>query len=273
MDAPPRQPDPSDLSDTDWAIWEPMLPPPFSVGAPRETHFREVVHAIEDVLRTGCAGTALPHDFPPEGTVRDDFHQGRRSGLRPRIHDASRARGREAVGKEPQPGAGSIESPTVKATRTSGQRGSDAGKKIDGVKRHILVDTLGLLRAVVVHPATIPDRDGAERVFAKAPLSGAWPRIRWVWADGGYAGKLIGWVASFCGWVLEIVQRNDDVKGFKLLPKRWVVERTCSGLSNYRRLSKHYEYWKETGETMISPAMIRLRLRRLAEEEPRATVS
>jgi putative transposase len=135
------------------------------------------------------------------------------------------------------------------------------------------VDTLGLLLAVVVHPANIQDRDGARLVFAKTKLTGAWPRLERVWADGGYAGKLITWVASFCQWVLEIVKRNDDVKGFKLLPKRWVVERTFSWLSNYRRLSKHYEYWNDTGETMIYLAMIRLMLRRLAEEEPGAVIS
>ena len=129
MDAPPRQPYPSDLSDTEWAILEPMLPRPFSVGAPRKTNFREVLNAIEYVLRTGCAWSALPHDFPPEGTVRDYFHQWRRSGLWQRIHDALRSRVREAAGKESQPSAGSIDSQTDKATRTSGQRGYDAGKK------------------------------------------------------------------------------------------------------------------------------------------------
>jgi putative transposase len=133
--------------------------------------------------------------------------------------------------------------------------------------------TLGLLLAVVVHPANIQDRDGAKLVFAEAQLSGAWPRMRRVWADGGYAGKLVEWVAFFCQWVLEIVKRNDDVKGFKLLPKRWVVERTFSWLSNYRRLSKHYEYWNDTAETMIYLAMIRLMLRRLAEEELKAAVA
>jgi putative transposase len=134
------------------------------------------------------------------------------------------------------------------------------------------VDTLGLVLAVVVHPANIQDRDGAKAVFAKAKLAGSWPRMARVWADGGYAGKLIKWVASFCGWILEIVKRNDDVKGFKLLPKRWVVERTFSWLSNYRRLSKHYEYGNETAEAMIYVAMIHLMLRRLAREKSRAGV-
>jgi len=129
------------------------------------------------------------------------------------------------------------------------------------------VDTLGLVLVVVVHAASIQDRDGAKLVFAKAKVMGPWLRMKHVWADGGYAGKLIAWVSSVCQWVLEVVKRNDGVKGFKLLPKRWVVERTFSWLSNYRRLSKHYEYRDETGEAMIHLAMIHLMLRRLTKKQ------
>jgi putative transposase len=125
---------------------------------------------------------------------------------------------------------------------------------------------MGLVLAVVVHSAKIQDRDGAKLVFARAQLKGPWPRVERVWADGGYAGKLIAWVSSLCQWVLEIVKRNDGGKGFPLLPKRWVVERTFSWLSNYRRLSKHYEYWDETGEALIHVAMIHLMLRRLTKK-------
>ena len=130
----------------------------------------------------------------------------------------------------------------------------------------MLVDTLGLIWAVVVHPAKIQDRDGAKLVFTRAQAQGHWRRMERVWADGGYAGNLIAWVFAFCQWVLEIVKRNDDVKGFKLLPRRWVVERTFSWLSNYRRLSKHYEYWNETGEAMIYVAMVHLMVRRLTKQ-------
>jgi len=273
MDVNPRNPYPSDLTDAQWTLLEPLLPPPVPAGRPRTTNLREVLNAIFYVLRTGCAWSALPNDLPPEGTVRDYFHRWRRHGLWQRIHDTLRDQVRESVGKVAAPSAGSIDSQTVKATRTSGERGYDAGKKINGVKRHILVDTLGLLLAVVVHPANIQDRDGAKLVFAKAKLLGPWSRMERVWADGGYAGKLIAWVASFCEWVLEIVKRNDDVKGFKLLPKRWVVERTFSWLSNCRRLSKHYEYWNETGEVMIHVAMIQLMLRRLTKKNPGTEVS
>ncbi|MDR3619519.1 MAG: IS5 family transposase [Paludisphaera borealis] len=256
-----RKPYASDLSDAEWAILEPFLPPRVPAGKPRTTDLREVLDAIFYVLTNGCAWHALPHDFPPEGTVRDYFHRWRRSGLWQRIHDALRRQVRVEAGKEPEPSAGSIDSQSVKATRTGGTRGYDAGKKINGIKRHLLVDTLGLVLAVVVHSAGIQDRDGAKLVFAKAKLRGGWPRMARVWADSGDAGKLIAWVATACRWPLEIVKRNDDVKGFRLLPKRWVVERTFSWLSNYRRLSKHYEYWDETGE-----AMIHLMLRRLAKQ-------
>jgi len=273
MDAQPRPSYPGDLTDAEWAILEPMLPPPVAAGAPRKTDFREVVDAILYLLENGCKWKALPHDFPPEGTVRDYFHPWRRSGLWEKIHDTLRSRVRIQAGKGPEPSAGCIDSQSVKATRTAGTRGYDAGKKINGVKRHILVDTLGLLLAVVVHAANIQDRDGAKLVFEKAKIEGTWPRMQRVWADGGYAGKLIAWVSSFCGWVLEIVKRNDDVKGFKLLPKRWVVERTFSWLSNYRRLSKHYEYWNETGEAMIHIVMIRVMVRRLTQKGPGTTIA
>jgi putative transposase len=138
------------------------------------------------------------------------------------------------------------------------------GKKINGVKRHLLVDTLGLVLAVVVHAASIQDRDGAKLVLERARAKGGWTRLQRLWADGGYAGKLVGWVWEMCHWVLEIVKRTDDIKGFKLLPKRWVVERTFGWLVQYRRLSKHYEYWEQTGEAMIHVAMTHLMLRRLA---------
>jgi putative transposase len=252
MDAPSRKPFPSDLTNARWAILEPLLPSP----GRREHHeppaSAKVLNAAFYLLANGCKWSTLPHDFPPEGTVRDDIHQWRRNGLWERIHDILRRQVGEQIGKEPEPNAGSIGSLFAKSAQTGGMRGYDAGKEIYGIKRHILVDTPGLVLAVVVHPANIHDRDGAKLVFEKAKLKGNWPRMLCVWADGGYAGKLIERVLAFCQWALEIVKRNDDVKGFKLLPKRWVVERTFSWLSNYRRLSKHYEYWNKTWTTRAS---------------------
>ena len=143
-----------------------------------------------------------------------------------------------------------------------GVRGYDAGKKIKGRKRHIVVDTLGLILAVVVHPADVQDRDGAKLVLSR--LKGQFERLQLIWADGGYSGVLIEWVHKFGGWLLEIVRRCDDVKGFKVLPHRWVVERTFGWLGRYRRLSKDYEGLTDTSEAMIYLAMINLMARRLS---------
>lgn len=133
---------------------------------------------------------------------------------------------------------------------------------MNGRKRHLLVDTTGLVLAVIVHAGNIQDRDGARLVLAK--IAQGMPRLKLIWADGGYAGQLIDWVKATCGWVLEIVKRSDDVKGFQVLPRRWVIERTFAWLGRYRRLSKDYEYLTETSETMIYAAMIQLMARRLA---------
>ena len=143
-----------------------------------------------------------------------------------------------------------------------GPRGYDAGKKIKGRKRHIVVDTLGLILAVVVHAANVQDRDGAKLVLEK--LRGVYPRLKKIWADGGYAGKLIEWTKSLGGWVLEIVKRSDSIVGFAVLPKRWIVERTFAWLGRYRRMSKDYETLPASSETMIYLAMINLMLHRLA---------
>jgi len=134
---------------------------------------------------------------------------------------------------------------------------------VNGRKRHILVDTIGLILGVVVHPANIQDRDGAKLLFEK--VKGNYPRLSLVWADGGYAGQLIGWLAHFCQWTLEIVKRN-ELPGFHILPRRWVVERTFGWIGRYRRMSKDYEELEENSEAMIYISMIRLMLKRLADE-------
>jgi putative transposase len=266
MEAATRRKYDTDLSDAEWALIEPLLPPSTNAGAPRTTNLREVVNAVFYVLRTGVAWRLLPHDFPPEGTVRDDFHRWRRSGLWQRIHDQLRTAVRVQAGREPEPTAGVIDSQTAKGTATTSAAGYDAGKKIKGRKRHLLVDTIGLVLVVVVHLANVQDRDGAKLVFARGGAECR--RLQTVWADGGYAGKLVDWVRETKSWTLEIVRRSDDQAGFHVLPRRWVVERTLSWISNCRRLSKDYEFHAATSEAMIHLAMTRLMLRRLATEPP-----
>jgi putative transposase len=259
---PTRQPYPSDLTDAQWTLLESLWPPAPGGGRHRTVDLGAIVNAILSVDKNGCAWRALPHDFPPEGTVRHYFHGWRRTGVWERILDSLRQEVRRQAGKENEPTAAIIDSQSVKGSRTSGRRGYDAGQKVNGTKRHLLVDPLGLLLCVVVHAANIQDRDGAKLVFARAKAKCA--GVRLVWADGGYAGKLIAWLWQCCGWVLEIVKRNELVKGWKLLPRRWVVERTISWLNGYRRLSRDYEYWPQTSEAFIQIAMIHLMLHRLA---------
>jgi putative transposase len=211
----------------------------------------------------------LPHDLPPWKTVYHYFRLWRKDGTWERIHSALRVEVRVTAGREPEPSAAVMDSQTVKTTETPGVRGYDAGKKVNGRKRHLLVDTLGLVLMVIVHAANIQDRDGAKLLLER--VQGRFPRLRLIWADGGYAGKLIDWVKTVFNWVLEIVKRSDDVKGFQVLPHRWVVERTFGWLGRYRRLSKDYEGLPESSEAMIYIAMIHLMVRRLGRQPQPAT--
>jgi len=252
---------PTDLSDKQWKLLEPMLPPPERFGRKRCVNLREIVNALCYLARAGCHWRLLPMEFPKWQTVYYYFSRWRETEWFIVLNDTLRQKLRRSVGKQSSPSAAIIDSQSVKTDEQAESKGYDAGKKVKGRKRHILVDTLGLLLKAKVLTADIQDRDGAKMLFSE--IKDQMPRLQLIWADGGYRGKLIEWVAVQCLWILEIVKRNDQLKGFIILPKRWIVERTFSWLNRNRRLSKDYERKIESSEAWLYLSMSILMLKRL----------
>jgi transposase len=259
------------MTDPQWALIEPLLPRtnPSLGGRPHVYSRRLVIDTISYVLVSGCAWRMVPHDLAPWSTAYHWFSTWTLDGTWDRVHDVLRDQVRIADGRDPQPSAAVLDSQSAKSSEGGEQIGYDAGKRVRGRKRHLLVDTLGLVLTVVVHSASVQDRAGAKLVLGG--VRQRFPLLGLVWVDGGYVNSvdagLVGWAQRSEGIEVVAVPRNADVKGFQVLPRRWVVERTFGWLARCRRLARDYERKTAHAEAMVKFAMIRLMAARLAGEE------
>ncbi len=241
---------------------EPLMPPQPLRGRKRRTDLRAVIDGIFYLLQSGCQWGLLPKDFPPKSTVHFYFKRFTGDGTWAAIHDALYRKTRDLEGRDDSPSYAIIDSQSVKTAHAGTERGFDGGKLVKGRKRHIVVDTLGLLLAVLVHSASLADSQQAPHLLKR--LLGKVPRLRVIFADKGYLGTPAGLIWRYFGWLWQVVHREQGQRGFVVLKKRWIVERTFSWFGGSRRLSKDYEYLPEVSEAMVLVCSIRVMIRRLA---------
>jgi len=253
----------SDMTDAEWGLIAPLMPPPRRLGRPRRVDLRAVMEAILYMASTGCQWRALPKDFPPRSTVQGYFYRWCEEGIWREVVATLVVKARLALGRDAAASLGIIDSQSVATTESGGPRGIDAAKRIKGRKRHIVTDTQGFMLDARVHPANVQDCHGAVPLLRS--LRRDFPELCHVLADRVYRGPQLLNALADCGpWIIEIVQRPKGVKGFHLLPRRWVVERTFAWLGRCRRLAKDFEATIASATAWLLIAHMRLLIRRLA---------